>query len=211
MTAQSVATPPLLLDEVLPRFQFTRLETIAVAADAPAVFSAARELDLNSIHSPLFDMVVQARGLAGRMLHRAPPRLPSLRVGDLFDAPAEVGRPWVGLAEAPGRELVFGAVGKVWKPVIEWLPVTREQFTPFDEPRWAKIASALVVHPYGRRRSLLTYEARTMGTDPDAAARFARYWALVSPGVGLVLRETLRTVRTAAEGHPRPGARFADR
>ena len=207
MTSEVVAAP-LLLDEALPEFRFNRLEAIVVAADPGAVFAAARDLDLLSIHSPLFDMVVRARGLADRALRRAPARLPSMRVADLFEAGGKAGQPWIGLGETPGRELVIGAVGKVWKPSIEWVPVAPEDFTTFIEPGWAKIAAAFVVHPYGEHRALLTYEARTAGTDPEAAARFARYWNLVSPGAGLVLRETLRAVRAAAEGRARPKPRF---
>lgn len=204
MTTEAVAAPPLLLDQVLPTFQFTGLETTAVAAGPAAVYAAARELDLLSIHSPLFDMVIRARGLVDRVLHRAPARLPSIRVADLFDNPATARQPWIGLGDTPGRELVMGAIGRIWKPSIEWLPVAPEEFTPFSEPGWAKIAAAFVVHPYGEHRALVTYEARTAGTDPDAAARFARYWALVSPGAGLVLRQTLRAVRASAEGRPSP-------
>jgi hypothetical protein len=207
MTSEVVAAPPLLLDEALPEFQFNRLEAIAVAADPAAVFAAARDLDLLSVHSPLFDMVIRARGLADRMLRRTPPRLPSLRVADLFAAGGTAEQPWIGLGETPGREVAVGAVGKVWKPSIEWRPVAPEHFRSFAEPGWAKIAAAFVVHPYGEHRTLLTYEARTAGTDPEAAARFARYWTLVSPGAGLVLRETLRAVRDKAEGRPHRGPR----
>jgi len=60
------------------------------------------------------------------------------------------------------------------------------------------MAAAFVVHPYGARQSLLTYEARTACTDPDSTARFGRYWTLVSPGVGIVLRGALRTIEKAA-------------
>ncbi|MFD0352027.1 hypothetical protein ACFQ0M_49490 [Kitasatospora aburaviensis] len=87
----------------------------------------------------------------------------------------------MALGENPGRELVFGAVGRPWQPSIEWRRVESRDFTPFDEPDWAKMAAALVVHPYGTSRSLLTYEARTACTDPASDARFGRYWALVSP------------------------------
>jgi hypothetical protein len=61
------------------------------------------------------------------------------------------------------------------------------------------MAASFVVHPYGERRSLLTYEARTACTDPDSTAQFLRYWTLVSAGVGIVLRATLKAVKEAAE------------
>ncbi|WP_327348402.1 hypothetical protein [Streptomyces europaeiscabiei] len=191
----------MLLDGALPEFGFSRLECVALAAPPPVAYEAARGLDLLTIHSPLVDAAVWARGLPERLRGRSMPTPPSLRVADLFDAAGEAGagQPWVALGENPGREIVFGAVGMPWRASIEWRRVEPEHFTLFDEAGWAKMAAAFVVHPYGTRRSLLTYEARTACTDPTSTARFAHYWTLVSPGIGVVLRGALRAVRAAAE------------
>jgi hypothetical protein len=197
--APALTDTPLLLDGVLPDFRFARLETTAVGASPGMVFDAARDLDLLSVHSPLFDAVTWVRAMPDKVLGRTPPPLPSLRVADLFDLATKGEQPWLPLGEAPGRELVFGAVGKVWRPSIEWRWITAEDFAAFDEPGWAKMAASFVVHPYGERRSLLTYEARTACTDPDSTAQFLRYWTLVSAGVGIVLRATLKAVKEAAE------------
>ncbi|MGW6316563.1 hypothetical protein [Streptomyces sp. NPDC055099] len=190
---------PLLLDGVLPRFRFARLETMAIAASPDTVFDAARGLDLLSVHAPLFDAVMWVRGMPDRLFDRTPPPLPSMRVADLFDLARKGEQPWLPLGEVPGRELVFGAVGKVWRPSIEWRWISPEDFTAFDEPGWAKMAASFVVHPYGQRRALLTYEARTACTDPESTARFLRYWTLTSSGVGIALRATLRAVKADAE------------
>ncbi len=40
----------------------------------------------------------------------------------------------------------------------------------------------------------LTYEARTQAVDEDARRGFLRYWRLVSPGAGLVMRAQLAVV-----------------
>jgi hypothetical protein len=196
---------PLLLDGVLPDFRFTRLERTAIAAPPGAVFDAARELDLLGVHSPLFDAVMWVRVLPDKLRNRTPPPLPQVRVADVFDLAAKgEQQPWVPLGEDPGRELVLGAVGKVWRPSIEWRRIEPEGFTGFDEPGWAKIAASFVVHPYGTQRTLLTYEARTACTDPESTARFMRYWPLVSAGVGMVLRAKLKAVKEAAERQPGP-------
>ncbi|TPQ15713.1 hypothetical protein [Streptomyces sporangiiformans] len=196
-----LAGEPLLLDGALPEFGFSRLECVALAAAPPVAYEAARGLDLLTIHAPLLNAAVWARGLPERLRGRSMPTPPSLRVADLFDTAGEAWerQPWVALGENPGRELVFGAVGKPWRASIEWRRVEPEHFTSFDEAGWAKMAAAFVVHPYGNRRSLLTYEARTACTDPASAARFGRYWTLVSPGIGVVLRGALRAVSAAAE------------
>ncbi|MEU7005168.1 hypothetical protein [Streptomyces sp. NPDC046332] len=204
MSTQPSATAvaePLLLDAALPEFRFSRLECAEIAATADLVYGAARDLDMLSIHSPLFDAVMWARGVPDRVRRRPVATPPSMRVSELFDTDQRDGeaQPWVALGERPGREIVFGAVGKVWKPAIEWRRVEPGDYAGFAEPGWAKTAAAFVVHPYGARRSLLTYEARTACTDPVSTNRFGRYWTLVSPGVGVVLRGALRAIGAAAE------------
>ncbi|MEV6209098.1 hypothetical protein [Kitasatospora sp. NPDC051914] len=208
MSADSTFDPvggPLLLDGALPEFGFSRLEYVALAAAPPVAYEAARGLDLLTLDSPLLNAAMWARGLPDRLRGRPVPTPPSMRVADLFDGAGDAweDQPWVALGESPGRELVFGAVGKPWQASIEWRRVEAEEFASFDEAGWAKMAAAFVVHPYGTRRSLLTYEARTVCTDPESTARFDRYWTLVSAGVGVVLRGTLRAIRAAAEQRAR--------
>lgn len=206
-SAIDTTAAPLLLDGALPHFRFARMEYATVAASAPVTYSATRDLDLLSIHSPLFDLITWARFLPDRLLHHPVPVPPSLLLSDLFDVSAEEqGHPWVALGENPGRELVFGAIGKVWQPSIEWRWTASEEFAAFDEPGWAKIVASFVVHPYGTHRSLLTHEARTACTDPDSTERFGRYWTVVSPGAGFVLRAALQAVKTAAEGRALSGS-----
>ncbi|MFE9773448.1 hypothetical protein ACFYOV_17540 [Streptomyces sp. NPDC005931] len=193
-------TEALRLDGLLPDFRFTRLACTAVAAAAPDVYRAARDLDLLTIHSPLFDLITWARGVPDRLRGSPTEAPPSLRLADLFDAAThDRNQPWVGLAEDQGREIAFGAVGKAWQTSIDWRRVEPADFPAFAEPGWAKIAAALVVHPYGSHRSLLSYEARTACTDDLSLKRFGRYWTLVSPGVGVVMRAALRAIRAAAE------------
>ena len=81
------------------------------------------------------------------------------------------------------------------------VPETLEAFTEFDDPDWGKIAANCSVRPYGLGRSLLSYEARTAMTDDASRMKFARYWTIVSPFVGVIMRATLHTVRKDAEGY----------
>ncbi|MGW7459440.1 hypothetical protein [Streptomyces sp. NPDC054797] len=198
-TVESSAAP-MLLDHVLPGFRFARVECQVITAEPARVYQTARDLDLLTVHAPLFDVAMWARGVPDRVRGRPMPTPPMMRIADLFDADGDQDQPWVGLGENPRREIVFGAVGKVWRPSIEWRRIEPEVFPGFAEPGWAKMAAAFVVHPYGTQRSLLIYEARTACTDPESTARFGRYWKLVSPGVGIVLRAALRTIGETAEG-----------
>lgn len=90
--------------------------------------------------------------------------------------------------------MAFGAIGTFWKADIEWRDVPLEQFETFDEPGWGKIACHFLVRPDGPGRTVLTYVCRTATTDPPARRRMARYWWLIRPFVGHIMRATLRTI-----------------
>jgi hypothetical protein len=86
-------------------------------------------------------------------------------------------------------------VGVFWTPTITWNDsVTSEGFAAFDEPGWGKIACSISALPYGAHRSLLTYECRVVTTDAESTRRFRRYWWVVRPFVGHVMRATLATI-----------------
>lgn len=207
---------PLLIDQLMPNHHASRVELAVVGADPGPTYEAVRELDFLSVHSPLMDAATWARGLPERIAvafgrHEPSPTPAAMRLSEMFDRGDDEPRPddamamWMPLAEAPGRELVFGAVGRFWQPHIEWKHLESHMFGAFGEPGWGKIAAALRVAPFGVERSIVTYEARTVMTDEASRTKFMRYWALVSPFVGSVLRSVLRAAKEAAES-PRPSA-----
>lgn len=196
----------MLLDDRLPQFDATIIEHIVIDAHPQVVYETARNLDFLQIHSPSVDALMFIRALPDRLIQRlrrkpAPPPPPAMRLADMLDGSAEpdVLEGWLALGEIPGRELVFGAIGKVWQPDIEWKSVAAEQFSEFAEPDFAKLAVGLSVRDYGPDRSLLSYEARTVGTDDAARRKFLRYWWLVSRFVRIVMRAAVVTIKEEAE------------
>jgi hypothetical protein len=109
---------------------------------------------------------------------------------------------WVSLGRVEEHEIALGAVGRFWQPVIEWRTVAPRDFAAFADPDWGKIGVSFSVRPYGRSRSLLTYECRVATFDEAARRAFARYWRLIRPFVGHVMRATLAQVRHDAEASP---------
>lgn len=194
----------LLLDAYLPEFDETRIEHLVIDGPTDAVYEATRNVDFLMVHSPLMDMAMFVRLLpnkVGKLARRDQPPTPtppSLKLAAMFEDvdpdPGAALEGWIGLAEERGREIVFGAVGKPWMADIEWKTVPVEDFAGFDEPGWAKIAASLSIREYGTERSLVTYEARTAMTDQESRDRFHRYWMVVSPFVGTIMRALLRTV-----------------
>ena len=143
----------------MPTYDAVIAEHILVAADPATTFTAARELDLLTVHSPLLDLSMWLRGLPARLSAKAAPPLPGLVIGEDMGLPG-----WTFLGQRPNREVAFGAVGRFWQPNIEWRDVAVADFPGFDEPGWGKIAANFSVLPYGASGSLLTYECRTVTT-----------------------------------------------
>jgi len=187
--------PLNLLDVHLPSYDVVLTEHLVINADTTSTFAAAKNFDFMTTKSPLVTMLMTARSVPSRLQRR-----PVVTPQSLMLAQESGALPgWLLLGEAPGREVVFGAVGTFWKPDIDWLDLTAEQFAAFDEPGWGKIACHLLVRPDGPKRSVLSYECRTATTDPVSQAQMARYWWLIRPFVAYVLRAVLRTMRGNAE------------
>ena len=106
---------------------------------------------------------------------------------------------WGVLAQESGREIVVGAVTQPWKGDVKFRALPPDEFAAFREPGFAKIAWTIRAEPLGPATSRFYTETRVATTDAEARKRFRRYWTVVSPGVRLIRRETLRLVRADAE------------
>ncbi|GAA4707260.1 hypothetical protein GCM10023215_55130 [Pseudonocardia yuanmonensis] len=205
-TAPAAATE-MLIDRYLPRFDRTLVEHTVADADPAATWQALCALDLARVHSPLTDAAMAARGLPDRFARlrgRPAPAAPPARL-PLRGGPPLPG--WLSLGEVAGQEIALGAVGRFWQPAIEWYDVSGmapEDFAAFADPGWGKIAANFSLRPYGTSRTLVSYEARTLVTEPDSARRFARYWTLVRPFVGHIMRAALATVAADAARRSSP-------
>lgn len=190
----TAAAGSMLLDEFMPRWDVSIAAHAIVRRDPATTFCTATNLDFMTVHTPLLDLAMWARGLPARMSGQAvepPPRL-VLAKGDPLPG-------WVVLGERADRELAFGAVGKFWQPSIEWRDIPVDSFASFGEPGWGKIAANFSVLPYGDRSTLLTYECRTVTTDGDSRRKFVRYWRLGRPLIAHIFRATVETIRRNAE------------
>jgi hypothetical protein len=191
------AVTSTLLDAQLPSYDVALTEHLVIQAGTAVVFEAAKNFDFITTRSPFVTLLMSARSVPSR-LHcqraAAPQTLMLAR-----DAGALPG--WLLLGEVPGREVVFGAVGTFWKSRIDWRELAADEFAAFTEPGWGKIACHLLVRPDGPGRSILTYECRTATTDAVSQAQMGRYWWLIRPFVGYVLRAVLRTIRGNVDGH----------
>jgi hypothetical protein len=179
-----------LLDRFIPDYDVVERHAIRVAAPPALTLTAACEQDL--FHVPLIRAIFKAREILLRAAPDARPRPRGLLVETLALG-------WGVLAEVPGREIVVGAVTKPWEPNPTFRALRPEDFAAFDEPGYVKIAWTLRADPLDADASRFRTETRAIATDAAARARFLRYWALVSPGIALIRRLSLRPLKREAE------------
>ncbi len=195
-SSERLRAAPLLLDRYVDAADASVAAHLIVDAPSDVTFEAARTLDLLEVRTPLLAASFWARGLPAKLLRRPQPPPPEQLTleGDL-SLPG-----WMLLDQEPGREIVFGAVGVFWTPTIRWnLDVAPPEFAAFDEPGWGKIACNYSTPSYGERRTLLTYECRTLTTDDESRRLFHRYWWLIRPFVQHIMDATVRTIAVRAE------------
>ena len=106
---------------------------------------------------------------------------------------------WRVLDEIPDREIVVGAVTQPWMPNVVFRGIDPEAFRAFNEPFYVKIAWTLRVDPIGDSACVFRTETRVLTTDADARSRFRWYWARFSPGIAVIRRVMVQSVKRQAE------------
>jgi hypothetical protein len=138
----------------------------------------------------LFSIRTVAEHAVSFLLRQEPVIPPPFGAMRLADLPSR--GEWVRLdMDAPNR-ISFGAIGRFWAGETRWVVFDAADFERFSRPGYAKIRCDIGVMPLDACLTALTYECRTIATDPSSQREFLRYWRVVSPFVGVVLRATLR-------------------
>lgn len=169
----------LILDDLLPRYQFSEHHRIDVRAAPAVVFAAVEGVDLTD--SAL------ARGLMWIWRRGA-----RLVLDQVEERPMSV-RDFIQLAcEAP-RELVRGMVAGA--PRGAWTPA---RFKAHDAAGF-KLAWSFWVTDLGAGRCRVDTETRVLCTDAATRRWFFFYWLLIRLPSGLIRRDLLRIIKARAE------------
>jgi hypothetical protein len=184
----------VLLDRFMPKYEVVERHHVRVAAPAETTFSAACDMNLQQ------SAVVRAI-FRGRELILGGKTEESFAPLGLVAQAKNWG--WGVLAEAPGTEIIFGAVTQPWlaNPTFRALP--SDEFEAFHEPGNVKIAWTLRADPINAGRSVFRTETRVATTDPTSRAKFRRYWAFLSPGIKLIRWVSLGPLKAEAERRAR--------
>lgn len=185
----------LALDRLFPHADAVRTERRVVGVPVSVAYNAALSTDFadiartNAIVKALFTMRSMAErcvAFLSRRPYAEPPKPAVLKL----DRMPTLGD-WVRLGGDAPREVVFGAIGRFWAGETRWVPTSAEDFSAFDGPGYAKIGCHLTFTRMGDGATLVTYEVKTTATDAASRRAFRRYWRVVSPFVGMVMRATL--------------------
>ncbi|MEE8367498.1 MAG: hypothetical protein V3S30_04200 [Thermoanaerobaculia bacterium] len=186
----------MLIDDLLPDADASEKHHITIMASPEAVYDALWNIDFGGIRS--VRLLLALRALPGRLLKPHRRRRPTGRFDLLSLEAAGFGK----IAEAPGREVVFGVTGRFWRPVGNILPF---QANAFDEPVAPGLARAvwnLAVTSSNDDSTILSTETRIICGDPSSRRKFRLYWLIVKPFSGLIRRMVLKSVKKSCERGP---------
>jgi hypothetical protein len=108
------------------------------------------------------------------------------------------------IEERPSEELVLGTVGRFWRAHAELCETSPVCFRKASCPGTAKVAWNFVVsRPSDDGMTELRTETRVLCADLAARRHFRAYWLLIKPFSGLIRREMLAAIRSAAESTER--------
>ena len=165
------------LDRLIPSARLREIDEVELDAPPDEVWERVRHGDLGG--SPLTRALFALRDLPSRLARRDKPRV-ALRIDD-FTSLEQPG--FRVLVDDPPREVVVGAIGKVWQPDILFVDVAHAgEFAAFALPDFVKVAWALRVLPRGDAGARVELEVRVDATDDEAWQRFRRYFRLIGPG-----------------------------
>jgi hypothetical protein len=196
----------MLVDDFLPVYDVSDAVATVVHADLATTWEALVDADLMEVgrQKPFVGMLGAIRILPDMLNHLVHGELPDrppqhLRLRDLANIPLDAGG-WVLLGERKHDEIALGLVGKFWRPIIEFAPVSVDEFRDFAEPSFAKTVYSLSVRRIDDERTLLTGVMRTATTDEHARRWFRRYWTLgVGSGAHVLVNGLLEATRDIAE------------
>lgn len=186
--------PGGMLDALIPVPR--KLETSVAYLDAApeVVWQFVRHADLG--HSPLARALFTMRTLPSRIRElrardgagngagaatREREHEPVIGIDALHSTREHPGFQVLG-EEAP-RQLLVGAIGKVWQLDIPFMHVEDARaYAQMHTPGWIKVAWEVRFEPWGEAGTRLVFELRVDATDEESWHKFTRYWKVIGPG-----------------------------
>jgi hypothetical protein len=179
----------VLLDTWLPEFDVSKRHVISIPALPARVYSELLRYDFGDSFVTVLLMGLRGYGFRWK-------RARQTEAASLRERLERFG--FTLLGEESGEELVFGLVGKFWRPGGGLRRQSRDDFAAFREPGYAKAAWNLRVEARPGSASELSTETRVLCFGESGRRRFLLYWRVVEPFSGLIRRSLLQGVLRAA-------------
>jgi hypothetical protein len=177
------------LDRVIATPRLVEIDRVDLAAPPNVVWARVRHGALG--RSRTARALFAIRTAVGRWVGDETPA-GDVRIDDLTSSPDRPG--FQRLIDDPPRELVVGAIGRVWRLRIPFVHVAdAAAFAAFAEPEYVKVAWSIRVTPHGPG-SHLELEVRVDATDDRAWRRFRVYFAGIGPASRFMRRGLLRSL-----------------
>ena len=177
------------LDQLIPDPHLVELHRVRIAAPTALVWQKVR-------HSALAQAwpIRALFALRNAMVREDSGSSPTIRIDDFHSSEDRPG--FQILVDDPPRELVVGAIGKVWRLRIPFVHVpTSHDFASFGEPGFVKVAWALRVRPSDTPDSCqIEIEVRVHATDVPSWRKFRLYFAAIGPFSRYIRRSLLKTL-----------------
>jgi hypothetical protein len=181
----------MLMDELLPAYDFNEVHSAEVAAAADIVYGALFTFDMGKPLIVRTLMGIRSIPTWMKGSHRSRDRRPLTL--------AEAGRAgFTLLAADPPREVVLGIQGQFWKLSPNTQSVTAAEFRAPLPADIARAAWNFFVEPIGPTRCVLSTETRILCGDAESRRRFGFYWKIIRPGSGIIRHAMLAAVKDEA-------------
>jgi hypothetical protein len=174
----------MLIDEFMPRYDFSEKHETNIRASAEKVYAAVNSTNLAD--SWIIWGLLTLRGLG-----RSSPK--TLTLPDMTKDGFAI------LGEKPDEEILLGLAGKFWTLSGYVQNINAENFREFDKKGYAKAAWNFALTETDKGEILLGTETRVRCLDEESLTSFRFYWRFVQPFSGLIRREMLRLIKQKAE------------
>jgi len=179
----------MLIDDFLPDYDFSEKHETTVRASAEKVYAALNSFDFNE--SAVIRWLFRLRGLTSKNSCDAGGQVLTLRDMTKFG--------FVVLGEKLDEEVLFGLVGKFWKPTGDLQRIKAEDFLGFDKSGYAKTTWNFTLAKLAPEEICLKTETRVQCLDEASRRSFNFYWTFIKPFSGWIRQEALRLAKEKAE------------
>ena len=175
-----------LIDRFMPAYQFSETHFRRVAAPPASVLAAA--IAYRAEEDRLFRIMIGLRELPARLLNSRVARREAFGL-----------HRFTLLARTEG-EVVFGLIGRFWRPDFGLVPIADDAaFLGDAAGDAAKLTVTFWTRPEPDGRTRLVTETRVFCPSRSTHLKFTPYWYGIRPVSGLLRRRMLATIARACE------------